>query len=217
MDTNIQIQSLKSQIDSMKLQINNIEIQNNNMINSIGDQLLILSIQMFTSGIKTFNTGKKLKMSYDKYIEQIKNISEQITNLINSYNLEKQQQMMQQQMMQQQMMQQQMMQQQMMQQQMMQQQLDNWKKVNVCFRDDRGRFTTLAIETDVTIKSLLDKYMEKVSEYENSRRRFIFNATKIKRYDNTKIKDYFSNYRGIDRLPTITVYESEVDEGLGHI
>ena len=31
-------------------------------------------------------------MNYDKYIEQIKNISEQIKNLINSYNLEKQQQ-----------------------------------------------------------------------------------------------------------------------------
>ena len=33
-------------------------------------------------------------MNYDKYIEQIKNISEQIKNLINSYNLEKQQKMM---------------------------------------------------------------------------------------------------------------------------
>ena len=47
MDTNIQIQSLKSQIDNMKLQINNIELQNNNMNmmmgDTINDQLLNLS------------------------------------------------------------------------------------------------------------------------------------------------------------------------------
>ena len=204
MDTTFQIQEIKSQIINMKLQIENIEIQNNNLINSIGDQLLILSIQMFTSGIKTFNTGKNLKMSYDKYIEQIKNISEQITNLINSYNLEKQQQMIQQQMMQQQMMQQQMMQ-----QQMMQQQIDNWKKVWACFKDDRGRLTNLPIETDDTMKSLLDKYMEKVYGYENSQLAFVCNATEIKRYDNTKIKDYFSFYRGNLTLPIIIVCERE--------
>ena len=55
MDTNIQIQSLKSQIDNMKLQINNIELQNNNMNmmmgDTINDQLLNLSIQMFKAGI----------------------------------------------------------------------------------------------------------------------------------------------------------------------
>ena len=56
MDTNIQIQSLKSQIDNMKLQINNIELQNNNMNmmmgDTINDQLLNLSIQMFNAGIQ---------------------------------------------------------------------------------------------------------------------------------------------------------------------
>ena len=103
MDTTFQIQEIKSQIINMKLRIENIEMQNNNMINSIGDQLLMLSFDMFNNGIKTYNLGKKLTMNFDKYFEQIKNISNQINNLINSYYLEKQLQMAQQQMMQQQM------------------------------------------------------------------------------------------------------------------
>ena len=92
----------------MNLRIENIEMQNNNMINSTGDQLLMLSFDMFNNGIKTYNLGKKLTMNFDKYFEQIKNISNQINNLINSYYLEKQLKMAQQQMAQQQMMQQQM-------------------------------------------------------------------------------------------------------------
>ena len=108
MDTTFQIQEIKSQIINMKLRIENIEMQNNNMINSTGDQLLMLSFDMFNNGIKTYNLGKKLTMNFDKYFEQIKNISNQINNLINSYYLEKQLQMAQQQMAQQQMMQQQM-------------------------------------------------------------------------------------------------------------
>ena len=213
MDTSFQIQEIKSQIVNMKLQIENIEMQNNNMINSIGDQLLILSIQMFNSGIKTFNTGKKLIMNYDKYIEQIKNISEQIKNLINSYNLEKQQKMVQQQMIQQQMMQQQMIQQQMMEQQMRQQQIDNWEKVNIIFRDDRGWKKNIVIETDTTLKELFDKYMKETFGYENSKINFIFDARKIDRNDNTKIKDYFSNYRGNEVL-TILVIECKNVKGL---
>ena len=213
MDTPFQIQEIKSQIVNMKLQIENIEMQNNNMINSIGDQLLILSIQMFNSGIKTYNTGKKLIMNYDKYIEQIKNISEQIKNLINSYNLEKQQKMVQQQMIQQQMMQQQMIQQQMMEQQMRQQQIDNWERVNVVFRGGGGGWRNIVIETDTTLKKLFDKYMNETFGYENSKINFIFDARKIDRNDNTKIKDYFSNYRGNEVL-TIIVIECENVKGL---
>ena len=112
MDTTFQIQEIKSQIINMKLRIENIEMQNNNMINSTGDQLLMLSFDMFNNGIKTYNLGKKLTMNFDKYFEQIKNISNQINNLINSYYLEKQLKMAQRQMAQQQMMQQQLMQQQ---------------------------------------------------------------------------------------------------------
>lgn len=60
MDSNIQIQTLKSQIENLKLQIDNIEMQNNqknttilsNYENQIGEQLLNLSIQMFNAGFK---------------------------------------------------------------------------------------------------------------------------------------------------------------------
>ena len=145
MDTSFQIQEIKSQIENMKLQIENIENQNNNMINTIGDQLIILSIQMFNTGIKTVNIGKNLTNNFDKYLGQIKKIPEQITNLINSYNLEEKQQQMQ-------MLQQQMMQQQMIQQQMMQQQIDDWKIVNAVFEDYRGLVTNLVIETENTLQ-----------------------------------------------------------------
>ena len=95
MNSNIQIQSLKSQIDSMKLQINNIEIQNNNMMiaDAINEQLLNLSIQMFNAGIQSFTTGKNLYMcNYpEKFYKQIINISKQINSFISEYkyNLQK--------------------------------------------------------------------------------------------------------------------------------
>ena len=198
MDTYFQIQEIKSQIENMKLQIENIESQNNNMVNTIGDQLLILSIQMFSTGIKTVNAGKNLTNNFDKYLGQITKIPEKINNLINSYNLEKQQQQMQQQMFQQQMIQ----------QQMNQQELDDWKIVNVVFRDFRGRHTNLVIETEKTLKDLLDKYMNKIYGYNNSKIIFIFDARKIERNSNIKIKDYFSMYRGYQNLPPIKVLDT---------
>ena len=223
MDTSFQIQEIKSQIENMKLQIENIESQNNNMLNTIGDQLLILSIQMFNTGIKTVNAGKNLTNNFDKYLGQITKIPEKINNLINSYNLEKQQQQMQQQMMNQQMqflqqqmlqqqmqqqIQQQMFQQQMIQQQMNQQELDDWKIVNVTFKDLRGQFTNLVIETEKTLKDLLDKYMNRVYGYNNSKIFFIVNCSKIERNSNIKIKDYFSMYRGSQTLPPIEVLDT---------
>ena len=213
MDTSFQIQEIKSQIENMKLQIENIESQNNNMVNTIGDQLLILSIQMFNTGIKTVNAGKNLTNNFDKYLGQITKIPEKINNLINSYNLEKQQQQMQQQMMnqqmqflQQQMLQQQMQQQQMQQQQMQQQQIDDWKIVNIVFKDSSLGATNLVIETEKTLKDLLDKYMNKIYGYNNSKIVFIVNGSKIKRNSNIKIKDYFSSYKGYF-LPDINVIE----------
>ena len=101
MDTNIQIQSLKSQIDNMKLQINNIELQNNNMNmmmgSTINDQFLNLSIQMFNAGIQSFTTGKNLYMSSypEKFYKQIKDISKQINFFISEYKISKQQKMLQ--------------------------------------------------------------------------------------------------------------------------
>ena len=188
----------------MNLRIENIEMQNNNMINSTGDQLLMLSFDMFNNGIKTYNLGKKLTMNFDKYFEQIKNISNQINNLINSYYLEKQLKMAQQQMAQQQMMQQQMMQHQMMKQQMAQPKINDWKTVVAGFKDHTG-LTSFKIETEKTLKELFDEYMEKIYGYNNSKIAFIYNAKRIDRNSNKKIKDYFSNCKGNPSLPFIMV------------
>ena len=110
-------------------------------------------------------------------------------------------------MMQQQMIQQQMMQQQLIEQQMRQQQIDNWEKVNIIFRNGGVWKKNFVIETDTTLKELFDKYMKEKFGYENSKVKFLVNAVEIKRNDNTKIKDYFSNYSGYPVLPEIIAIE----------
>ena len=99
MDSNIQIQTLKSQIENMKLQIDNISMQNNNMfmMNApIGGQLINLSMQMLNTGIQTFNIGKTMmmNMNMDNYYEQLKKVSEQINTMLNDDNMQRQQMMM---------------------------------------------------------------------------------------------------------------------------
>ena len=98
MDTKNHIQLIKSQIMNMKLQIDNIDMQNNNMLmvnnNQIGEQLINLSIQILNTGIQAFNIGKKLIINYNKYIEQLKLISQNINLFINENNMIQQQQMM---------------------------------------------------------------------------------------------------------------------------
>ena len=84
---NNQLQQIKFQIDNIKLQIANIEMQNNNMNASFqGEQLMNLGIQMFNTGLNSFNFGKSLSTSsFDNYYIQLKNISQQIINIINEY------------------------------------------------------------------------------------------------------------------------------------
>ena len=99
----IQLQSIKSQLDNMKLQITNIEMQYNNMNNlNQGDQLINLGIQMLNTGLISFNIGKTRTMSsLDIYFTQLKNISEQINNIINfNSNMNHQMPIMQQQLLQ---------------------------------------------------------------------------------------------------------------------
>ena len=200
MDANIQIQGIKSQIDNMKLQIENIEMQNNNMMNQmmmnpIGDQLSILSIQLLNTGIQTFNFGKSQLINCDKYFEQLKKVSDQINNLINIYNTEKQQQ----QMIQQQMMQQQMMQQQMMQQQMMaQQQMINPIKIFFSFQTPLG-YIYMTVDSYITIKELNDKFREKLKNLQNKYKYkykdyyLIYNAKKIDKNSQMTVMDYFKS------------------------
>ena len=191
MDISLQIQGIKTFIDNMKLQIENIEMQNNNamnplMMNQIGDQLLNLSIQMLNNGIQYFNNFKYLSMNINQYTGKLKVISQQINNILTS------QQMIQQQMMQQQ---QKFFQQQMMQPQMMepiQMQLNNEKKKsNVCFKDVRGKNTNLIVEEDITIKELIDKYMNRVYGYEKSDLCFLYDANYIDRNSQIKLREFF--------------------------
>ena len=95
----INIQSIKSHIDIINTQITNIISQFNNSQFQV-DQLINLGIEMLNTGIYSFNLGKNKSMSYlDNYYIQLKNISEEINNMIKSHEAKLQQQMMQIQMM----------------------------------------------------------------------------------------------------------------------
>ena len=198
MDTNLQIQGIKSQIENMKLSIEIIENQNfismnpmgsMSMSNPTGEQLLILSIQMFSTAIQTFNMGKNLSMDSQKYFDKLEDISKQINNIINSHQMELQQMFMQQQQQQQMMAQQQMM---MMQQQMMTQQEN--KKISLSFKTTEGHKITLNVDANITLKELYEQFKQKIeNEYGMKNRKFdfIYNANKIDKNSQIKIKDYF--------------------------
>ena len=205
MDTNIQIQALKSQIENIKLQIDNIEMQSNNMLmmnnNSISEQILNISIQMLNAGIQAFNTGKNMNMmmniqnSYDK----LKKISVQINSIISEYDNMNQMQLMQQQMMMQQMQQQIMMQQQIeAQQQLMKPHLK--EKFNVTFQTTLGKKNNLAVDYDMTVEELLNRYINDYYGPVKGRLVFLYNARQIKRNEKRTVKDFFDTTN-----PRITV------------
>ena len=91
MDTNIQIQSLKSQIMNINFQLDNIDEQNKKafMINIIqrGEQLLNLSIRILYIGIQAFTFGKATITNHIKYSEQLKLISQKINSFIYENNI----------------------------------------------------------------------------------------------------------------------------------
>ena len=100
-------------------------------------------------------------------------------------------------------------QQQMMQTQMMEpmqiQTNNNIKKFNFIFKDTKGRSTTLVVGADTTIKELIDKYMNKAYGYEKKDLEFIFNAYRIDRNSQTKLREYFRSWLHCYTLPNITV------------
>ena len=198
MNTILQIQQIKYQLNEIKLQIESIEMQNNNqimMMNNIGDQLLNLSMKIFNAGIQTFKTGKDLCLNSSIFFNQLQNISDQINLLINSHNLEENQQMM--------MIQQQMM---MMQQfpiiqqnpvimpQNINQPIINKEKINVVFKFNMGKAFNIVSDTDITMEKLFDKYMERAFGYEKKDIVFICNAYKIQRNEKKIIKEYLDRY-----------------------
>ena len=159
------------------------------MFNQIGEPLLILGIQMLKIGIQTFNFGKSLSINLSKYFDQLKNISEQIINLININNIDNQKQMMQQlQLMQQQQI--------MQQQELFQNQVLPLRKINVVFHSNKSRDICLAVDPNITIKELNEKFYERIKGLLVKFRDYslIYSANEIKKDDQTKIKDYF-NYK----------------------
>ena len=174
MDTNIQIQSLKSQIENIKLQIDNIQMQNSNIFmmnnNSIGEQILFLSIQLLNAGIQAFNTGKNLYMMMNMYqfYDKLRKISEQINSIINENNLNQIRDIQQQMIMQNQIH---------AQQQMMQQEMNNkFEFKNIVFQNARcpgGKYSiNIVAKIGTTVEDVLNQYMIRV-----------YGTTKKKRYN----------------------------------
>ena len=164
MDTNIQIQSLKSQIENIKLQIDNIQMQNSNIFmmnnNSIGEQMLFLSIQLLNAGIQAFNTGKNLYMMMNMYqfYDKLRKISEQINSIINENNLNQIRDIQQQMIMQNQIH---------AQQQMMQQEMNNkFEFKNIVFQNARcpgGKYSiNIVAKIGTTVEDVLNQYMIRV-------------------------------------------------------
>ena len=202
MDSNIQIQTLKSQIEYMKLQIDNISMQNNNMFGMnapIGDQLINLSMQMLNTGIQAFNIGKTMmmNMNIDNYYEQLKKVSEQINSMINEYDMQQQQLMMQQQMLFQQQM--------MMERQMRENQFqtNDDKYISLLFVNSSNKLTTIVTKHGTKVKDTLKQYNEKNFGFQNDKITFLFNGKKIDKNENQVVEKFF----GIFDHVTITVFE----------
>ena len=211
MDSNIKMQTLKSQIENLKLQIDNIEMQNNqnnmtilfNNDNQIGEQLLNLSIQMFNAGIQTFNNCKSniMVVKLDKYYIQLSNISNQINSIIEDHN--KQKQMMEQMQMQQMHMQQMQMHQ--MQMENMQKLMKSNTKIEITFSDSSKGAKKILVNKRTTISELLKQYKDKIYGSVNKKLMFLYKGLKLDKSDGRKIEDVLDM---IDKLPIVMMDEA---------
>ena len=192
MDTDFQIQSLKSQIESMKLQIGNIEIQNKSMMmsNLIGEQLFNLSIQLFNVGIQAFKIGKNIYKNANKelFYKQLGGISNQINSIIKENENEIQQKILSQQII--------------MNQQF---QSNQFMTKNIIFNN-----TTIGVQTNIrtpvnrTMQELFKQYVSEVYGITKKKITYFYDCNKISRDDQRKIGDIFSSIES----PTIIVIES---------
>ena len=197
----MQLQLIKSQIENMRTVITNIEMQNNIMNASFqGEQLKDLGIQMFNTGLNTFNLGKSLSVSlFDNYIFQLKNISEQISFIINTYNTSNQQ-------MQMMMMEQQ---NQFMQAQIMNQNINNIqenieiKKMSIVFVIKNGHDPMISITYNfgTKIKDALEIFSNKIGKNKNQLN-FRYNGRYINYNDERKVEEVF-----LSVVPKINVFE----------
>ena len=197
---NMQLQIIRSQIENMRTVITNIEMQNNIMNASFqGEQLKDLGIQMFNTGLNTFNLGKSLSVSlFDNYIIQLKNISEQISFIINTYNTSNQQMQM--------MMEQQ---NQFMQAQIMNQNINNIqenieiKKMNIVFviKNGHDQVINITYNFGTKIKDALEIFSNKIGKNKNQLN-FYYNGRYINYNDERKVEEVFAA-----GVPKINVFE----------
>ena len=177
-----QIQSIKSQIDNMKMQISYIEMQYDNMnMQFQGEQLINLGIQMLNTGLNSFNLGLgKAMTSLDGYFTQMKNISQQIINLININEN----------MLQPKMMQQQFMQFPIMNQLNMQNPNEKFeqKKINISLGLRNGTRLNSVFNYGTKIKEVIENFSQRIgiSKYNYS---FLFNGNILDYNDERKIED----------------------------
>ena len=179
---NFQIQSIKSQIDNMKMQISYIEMKYDNMnMQFQGEQLINLGIQMLNTGLNSFNLGLgKAMTSLDGYFTQMKNISQQIINLININEN----------MLQPKMMQQQFMQFPIMNQLNMQNPNEKFeqKKINISLGLRNGTRLNSVFNYGTKIKEVIENFSQRIgkSKYNYS---FLFNGNTLDYNDERKIED----------------------------
>ena len=206
MDSTIQIQNLKSQLINMKLQLDNIETQNNNLMNSmimpmignsIGEQLLNFSIQMMNTGVQAFNYGINMTMNdTSNYYEQLKNISQQINYLVNSYDLQPEMNMPLPMMMSTNMMEPPMMGGSTMvfQEDISESQIqEEHFKINVIF-EVLGKYVNMVIDNDTTIAQLLNKFTkERISHIKNKEIWFLFNGKQLNKDDTRRCDSVFNS------------------------
>ena len=187
---NIQLQSIKSQIDNMKLQIINIEMQSNN-INAFlnGEQLMNLGIQMFNTGLNSFNIGKSISASsFDNYYIQLKYISEQISNIIKTYEYSIQQ-------MQMMFQQNQLMKEQMINRNNVNIQLNNQAKImNLTFENEYNRLNVINIICiyGTKIREALEMFSNRMGKNKNQFK-FFYKLNYLDYNDDRKIEDVFSD------------------------
>ncbi len=193
MDTNFQIQSLKSQLESIKLQMDNIEIQNNSltMSNPIGQQLFLLSMQLFNTGIQAFNIGKIMYKINDqqKFYEQLRKILEQINSLINENNIR----------------------------QMPQTALNQQQGFNVPLpinqtdtkiirfkNSSLGMSTNIRAVNELTMEELFKRYINEVYGETKKKITFMYDSEPINMDDKRNIKEFFKS----NDIPIIIVFET---------
>ncbi len=192
MNSNIQL--IKSQIENFKFQIDNIEMQNNNMMmmNPINEQLLNLSMQMLHTGIQTFKAAITEYMgNQDTFYNQLKIISEKISNIINNYNIQQQQMMM-------------------IPPPMMMNpgiNLNNPIKIskkNCIFQNANKGNKVIVMDDSSTVEKLLNKYLDDVYYSREAKIFFLYNG-RINRHEQKTIGDYFKFRPAVN----ITVVETD--------